>query len=220
MTVLELLLTEHGQLDTAYCCLQPLEQRRQNVLHMLGHHLNHSSNAAITAPLLECAAKIGTPAVRLLRVLCARLFNDDKYLQQRRIARGAYAEVRPCCAISCSWTAFRMSGKSMHYRYLANTFTSSDFVHLKVDMSSPESLQPCQEECFVCSLKIPLIHPILSFSSKTAHLLHLSYKILLCAQLQNLIPAFGCTGVLVYIYGSWPPRRCGPESYGHAQVCP
>ena len=94
VTVLELLLTEHGQLDTAYCCLQPLEQRRQNVLHMLGHHLNHPSNAAITAPLLECAAKSGAPAVRLLRVLCAQLFNDDKYLQQRRIARGAYAEVR------------------------------------------------------------------------------------------------------------------------------
>ena len=94
VTVLELLLTEHGQLDTAYCCLQPLEQRRQNVLHMLGCHLNHPSNAAITAPLLECAAKIGAPAVRLLRVLCARLFNDGKYLQQRRIARGAYAEVR------------------------------------------------------------------------------------------------------------------------------
>ena len=93
-TVLELLLTEHGQLDTAYCCLQPLEQRLQNVLHMLGHHLNHPSNAAITAPLLESAAKIGAPAVRLLRVLCARLFNNDKYLQQRRIARGAYAEVR------------------------------------------------------------------------------------------------------------------------------
>ena len=93
VTVLELLMTEHGQLDTAYCCLQPLEQRRQNVLHMLGYHLNHPSNAAITAPLLECAAKSGTPAVRLLRVLCARLFNDDRYVQQRRIARGAYAEV-------------------------------------------------------------------------------------------------------------------------------
>ena len=94
-TVLELMLTEHGQLDAAYCCLQPLEQRRQNVLYMLGHHLNHPANAAVTAPLLERAAKIGQPAVRLLRILCARLFCGDKYLQQRRIARGAYAEVRP-----------------------------------------------------------------------------------------------------------------------------
>ena len=93
-TVLELLLTEHGQLDPAYCCLQPLEQRRQNVLYMLGHHLAHPSNAAITAPLLERAAKIGPPAVRLLRILCAGLFSGDKYLQQKRIARGAYAEVR------------------------------------------------------------------------------------------------------------------------------
>ncbi len=93
-TVLELLLTEHGQLDAAYCCLQPLEQRRQNVLYMLGHHLNHPANAAVTAPLLERAAKIGPPAVRLLRILCARLFSGEKYLQQKRIARGAYAEVQ------------------------------------------------------------------------------------------------------------------------------
>ncbi len=92
-TVLELLLSEHGQLDAAYCCLQPLEQRRQNVLYMLGHHLNHPANAAVTAPLLERAAKIGQPAVRLLRILCARLFSGEKYLQQKRIARGAYAEV-------------------------------------------------------------------------------------------------------------------------------
>ena len=92
-TVLELLLTEHGQLDAAYCCLQPLEARRQHVLHMLGAHLNHPSNAAVTAPLLERAAKIGAPALRLLRILCARLFAGDKYPQQRRIARGAYAEV-------------------------------------------------------------------------------------------------------------------------------
>ena len=92
-TVLELLLSEHGQLDAAYCCLQPLEQRRQNVLYMLGHHLNHPANAAVTAPLLERAAKIGQPAVRLLRILCGRLFCGGKYLQQKRIARGAYAEV-------------------------------------------------------------------------------------------------------------------------------
>ena len=121
-TVLELLLTEHGQLDTAYCCLQPLEQRRQNVLHMLGHHLNHPSNAAITAPLLECAAKIGAPAVRLLRVLCARLFNDDKYLQQRRIARGAYAEVRLAVKLP------RFSGKSTDYRDLASQTINRRFV--------------------------------------------------------------------------------------------
>lgn len=92
-TVLELLLTEHGQLDTAYCSLQPLEQRRQNVLYMLGHHLNHPANADVMAPLLARAAKMGPPAVRLLRILCARLFWGDKYLQQKRIARGAYAEV-------------------------------------------------------------------------------------------------------------------------------
>ena len=99
-TVLELLLSEHGQLDAAYCCLQPLEQRRQNVLYMLGHHLNHPANAAATAPLLERAADMGQPAVRLLRILCARLFCGDKYLQQKRIARGAYAEVRlPCMLV-------------------------------------------------------------------------------------------------------------------------
>ena len=129
VTVLELLLTEHGQLDTAYCCLQPLEQRRQNVLHMLGCHLNHPSNAAITAPLLECAAKIGAPAVRLLRVLCARLFNDDKYLQQRRIARGAYAEVR--LAVQSHVFATQTSeilGKPMDYRELASRFSNRMFM--------------------------------------------------------------------------------------------
>lgn len=31
------------QLDLACCCLQPLEQRRQNVLYMLGHQLNYSA---------------------------------------------------------------------------------------------------------------------------------------------------------------------------------
>ena len=118
VTVLELLLTEHGQLDAAYCCLQPLEQRRQNVLHMLGCHLNHPSNAAIAAPLLESAAKIGAPAVRLLRVLCARLFSDDKYLQQRRIARGAYAEVGLVVRFHsvASRTSFMTSGPSMDCR--------------------------------------------------------------------------------------------------------
>lgn len=107
-TVLELLLTEEGQLDPAYCCLQPLEQRRQNVLHMLGAHLAHPSNAGLAAPLLARAARVGPPAVRLLRTLCARLFRGDKYLQQRRIARGAYAEVMlaltVCLHLKLPWT--------------------------------------------------------------------------------------------------------------------
>jgi len=124
-TVLELLLTEHGQLDPAYCCLQPLEQRRQNVLYMLGHHLAHPSNAAITAPLLERAAKIGPPAVRLLRILCARLFSGDKYLQQKRIARGAYAEVRAsrqCTPASCF--------SSSHTAMLAGRITQTNALHI------------------------------------------------------------------------------------------
>jgi hypothetical protein len=92
--VLELMIDEQGQLDPLYCSSQPLERRQQNIPHILHHHLNHPSNASLTAPLLAAAQRIGPPAARMLRLLCASLFQGSLYTQRRRLARGAYAQVR------------------------------------------------------------------------------------------------------------------------------
>ena len=93
--VLELLLNDAGQLDPLYSSHQPLERRQQNIPHLLHHHLNHPSNAALAAPLLASAARIGPAATRLLRLLCSSLFQPGLYSHRRRLARGAYAQVQP-----------------------------------------------------------------------------------------------------------------------------
>lgn len=92
--VLELLLNEAGQLDPLYSSHQPLERRQQNIPHLLHHHLNHPSNAALGPPLLAAAARIGPAATRLLRLLCCSLFQPGLYSHRSRLARGAYAQVR------------------------------------------------------------------------------------------------------------------------------
>lgn len=96
-------MDEHGQLDTLYCSAQPLERRQQNIPHILHHHLNHPSNAPIIAPLLAAATAIGPSAARMLRLLCASLFQGHLYMQRRRLARGAYAQVsKPPCPSFCA----------------------------------------------------------------------------------------------------------------------
>ena len=94
--VLDLALTETGALDALYCSLRPLERRQQNLPHLLHHHLSHPANAPLLPQLLARAAasRSGAATLRLLRLLCAPLFQRDCYLARACIARGAYAQVR------------------------------------------------------------------------------------------------------------------------------
>jgi hypothetical protein len=99
--VLELALTQAGGLDGLYCALQPLERAQANLPHLLSAHLGHPANAPLLPALLaRCAASCtGAAALRLLRLLCAPLFQGGLYAERGRIARGAYAQARahaPC----------------------------------------------------------------------------------------------------------------------------
>ena len=87
-----LAVTPEGNLDPLYCSAAPLERHMQNILHLLFHHLNHPANSALVPQLLERATALGPAAVRLLRLLCRRLFRGDLYTDRIRLARGAYAQ--------------------------------------------------------------------------------------------------------------------------------
>lgn len=71
----------------------PTQERMQNVLFLLYHHLSHDANAHLLPRLLEVAARIGPHASRMLRVLSRQLFATQMYKTGKLIARGAYATV-------------------------------------------------------------------------------------------------------------------------------
>ena len=91
--VLDLLIMESGDLDTAYTCNLPLENRMQNSMHILHHHLSHAANAVLLPRIVAAAAAIGSSASLLLRILCRPLFPTQLYSTGTLIARGAYARV-------------------------------------------------------------------------------------------------------------------------------
>ena len=91
---LDLLFCEGGQLDACYCSRDPSQERQQNILFLLYHHLSHEANVALLPALVAAAAAIGSHASRLLRVLCRQLFPSKMYAVGQLLARGAYAQVR------------------------------------------------------------------------------------------------------------------------------
>jgi serine/threonine protein kinase len=69
-----------------------------NVLYLLQHHLNHADNQDILPSLLKEVSEI-TPygsGQRLMKLLCASLFDSSIYRDWERIAVGAYGKVFQC----------------------------------------------------------------------------------------------------------------------------
>jgi len=77
----------------APCSRDPTQERMQNVLFLLYHHLSHDANAPLLPRLVEVAAAMGPHASRMLRVLTRQLFATHMYKTGKLIARGAYATV-------------------------------------------------------------------------------------------------------------------------------
>jgi hypothetical protein len=137
--VLELLISESGQLSPLYCSQTPHELHRQNIPTLLHHHLNHPDNAWLLPRLLEVAHRQGPAAVLLLRLLAAPLFSRGLYTATQRIARGAFSTVFRCSlpslgqgtpatlALKVSW-----GGSAPHmaagWHQCCNITTSTSFV--------------------------------------------------------------------------------------------
>lgn len=139
--VLELLFTAEGQLDSCYCSRDPSQDRLQNVLFLLYHHLSHEANSALVPRLMLAAEITGPHAVLLLRVLCRQLFPASLYAPGRALARGAYAQVKPslgpassgACPLLCS--LLRRVVRQVHAAR-APGFCSEEVVMKLVDVPS------------------------------------------------------------------------------------
>ena len=90
------------------CSRDPTQDRMQNVLFLLYHHLSHDSNAHLLPALLEVAAAMGPHASRMLRVLSRQLFAAHMYRTGKLIARGAYATV----SLQARWKFFVVTDSS------------------------------------------------------------------------------------------------------------
>ena len=98
-----MLFQKDRQLDPSYCSRDPNQERMQNVLFILYHHLSHEGNAAIIPPLLAAARDMGGHAVRILRLLCRSLFPHRMYQTGPLIARGGYSTVSRSPAFRPWW---------------------------------------------------------------------------------------------------------------------
>ena len=96
--VFTLIMDPRGQLDPAYCDQYPWERKLQNIPFILHHHLNHPENRDLLPRLLPALHALGSPAMRLLRTLCAAFFRPEWYSRRARISgvAGAYATVYRC----------------------------------------------------------------------------------------------------------------------------
>lgn len=93
--VLEMLFQRDGQLNPSYCCRDPSQERMQNVLFLLYHHLSHDANSIIVPLLVAEARKMGKHAIRMLRLLCRCLFPHSMFQIGPLVARGGYSTVSP-----------------------------------------------------------------------------------------------------------------------------
>lgn len=103
--IFTLILDSKGQLDWAYCDQYPWDRKLQNIPFVLHYHLNHPETRALLPQLMVALHGVGSPALRLLRTLCAAFFRPDWYSRRSRISgvAGAYATVYRC--MLPSWSA-------------------------------------------------------------------------------------------------------------------
>ncbi len=66
---LELLVSESGEVDQAYCATDLSDEQNVSVLQK---HLSSAFNADLAGPLSDWAHKAGEPTARLLRLACRR----------------------------------------------------------------------------------------------------------------------------------------------------
>lgn len=99
--VITLLLSADGQLDPVHSPSDHVTlgaaQRSHdaNLCTVMYHHLNHSRNRGVLPGLLQAAHAIGTPAVRLLKLLVHDLYSDDLVTgRPETFARGTFALVQ------------------------------------------------------------------------------------------------------------------------------
>ena len=92
--LLTLLITRHGTLESHYSDVEPSLNHRLNTLFLLQLHLNEPANEHVLPLLLDRVHKRSDSAlVRLLRLLCRRLFDPEDYTLGQRIGGGFFGQV-------------------------------------------------------------------------------------------------------------------------------
>jgi len=91
--ILSLMLSANGTLEELYAEVEPQFCRSLNIPYYLHLHLNHPKNVDVLPELCERVQKRGPNSVRLLKLLCVRLFDASLYTRGDRIGAGSYGEV-------------------------------------------------------------------------------------------------------------------------------
>ena len=93
-----ILTPSRGTFEETYCCSQPYEDNKINILFILHHHVNHPDNQHIIYLLLKLVSDIHPFGCgqRLLKLLVTNLFDSSIYGGWKKIGIGTYGRVYEC----------------------------------------------------------------------------------------------------------------------------
>mmetsp|Transcript_18645 Transcript_18645/g.25756 ORF Transcript_18645/g.25756 Transcript_18645/m.25756 type:complete len:973 (+) Transcript_18645:2-2920(+) len=91
--IVSLMIRSNGTLEEKYTGQFPLTQGKLNIPFILHKHINHPANMDVVEPLVKMVQDAGDAEYRLLKLLCARLFDPSKFKGLSRLAVGAFGVV-------------------------------------------------------------------------------------------------------------------------------